>query len=148
MGLIDSIDIGRNAVDVHGKRLEIAAMNMANVDTPNYVRKIPVIYSTDDISFKGVMNDMKESVFGTGSIPFAQGGVTMSGVIEDPTPGERVYKPGHPDADAQGYIRGANVSPLVEIADATMARRAYEANAAIITIAKAMAHKAVDIGRS
>jgi len=147
MGLIDSIDIGKNAMDVHGKRMEIAATNMANVDTPNYVRKIPVIYSTDDISFNGVMNSMKESVFGVGSIPFSQGGVTMSGVVEDPTLGEKIYKPGHPDADAQGYIRTANVSPLVEMADATMARRAYEANAAIITIAKAMAQKAVEIGR-
>lgn len=145
---MDSMNTGINAVSVHGQRLEIAAKNMANIDTPNYVRKIPVINSTDDISFAGVMNSMKETVFGIGSIPFAQGGVRMTGIIEDPTLGERMYRPGHPDADENGYVRTSNVSPLVEMADATIARRAYEANAAIITIAKAMAQRAVEIGRN
>ncbi len=148
MGLLESFNIGAQAIDVHSKRMEIAAKNMANLDTPNYVRKIPVIYSTEDISFSGVMNATKQSVFGIGSIPFAEGGVAMTGMVEDPTLGEKIYRPGHPDADENGYIRASNVSPLVEMADATMARRAFEANAAIITIAKTMAQRAVEIGRN
>ncbi len=147
MSLMNSFDIGSKSLTVHGKRLDIHAKNIANIDTPNYVRKIPVLNSTDDISFAGLMNAMKEDAFGTGTIPFLQGGVSMSGIVEDPTMGDKIFKPGHPDADKNGYIRTSNVNPLVEMADASLAQRAYEANLAVLTITKTMALKAVEIGK-
>jgi flagellar basal-body rod protein FlgC len=75
------------------------------------------------------------------------GGVTFNGVTEDPTPGDLIYKPGHPDADVNGYIRSSNVNPLVDMADATLSSRAYEASLAVVSMTKAMAQKAVEIGR-
>ena len=147
MGIMETIDMGAKALQVHGKRIDVHAKNIANLDTPNYVRKIPVLHATDDISFHGLLNSMKEDVFGVGTIPFQQGGVRLTGVVEDPTLGERIYKPGHPDADANGYIRTSNVNPIVDIADANIAQRAYEANLAVITITKSMAQRAVEIGR-
>lgn len=147
MGLMESIDIGAKALRVHGKRIDIHAKNIANLDTPNYVRKIPVLNATDDISFHGLMNSMKEDVFGVGTLPYLQGGVTFSGVVEDPTLGEKIYKPGHPDADENGYIRASNVNAMVDIADALLAQRAYEANLALVNITKSMAQKAIEIGR-
>ena len=63
MGIMESIDIGANALRVHGKRIDIHAKNIANLDTPNYVRKIPVLNATDDFSFHGLLNNMKEDVF-------------------------------------------------------------------------------------
>ena len=118
-----------------------------DLDTPNYIRKIPVLHATDDISFHGLLNSMKEDVFGVGTIPFQQGGVRLTGVVEDPTLGERIYKPGHPDADANGYIRTSNVNPIVDMADANIAQRAYEANLAVISITKSMAQRALEIGK-
>ena len=56
-------------------------------------------------------------------------------------------QPGHPDADANGYIRASNVNAMVDMADAIMAQRAYEANLALVNISKSMAAKAVEIGR-
>ena len=50
-------------------------------------------------------------------------------------------------ADANGYIRASNVNPAVDMADAILAQRAYEANLALINITKSMAAKAVEIGR-
>ena len=147
MGILDAMDIGAGALKAQGLRLDTHAKNMANIDTPNYVRKIPVLNATDDISFHGLLNSMKEDVFGVGTIPFQQGGVRLTGVVEDPTPGERIYKPGHPDADANGYIRTSNVNPIVDIADANIAQRAYEANLAVINITKSMAQRAVEIGK-
>ncbi len=147
MGLMESIDIGAKALRVHGKRIDIHAKNIANLDTPNYVRKIPVLNATDDISFHGLMNSMKEDVFGVGTLPYLQGGVCFSGVVEDPTLGEKIYKPGHPDADENGYIRASNVNAMVDIADALLAQRAYEANLALVNITKSMAQKAIEIGR-
>lgn len=147
MSLIETMSIGQKSLEAHGNRIKIHAKNIANLDTPNYVRKIPVLNATDDISFHGLLNAMKEDVFAVGTIPFMQGGVRLTGVVEDPSLGERIYKPGHPDADANGYIRTSNVNPLVDIADANIAQRAYEANLAVISITKSMAQRAVEIGR-
>lgn len=147
MGIMDSIDIGANALRVHGRRIDVHAKNIANLDTPNYVRKIPVLNAVDDVSFHGLMNSMKEDVFGVGTLPYLEGGVSFSGVVEDPTLGEKIYKPGHPDADADGYIRASNVNAMVDIADALMAQRAYEANLALVNISKSMAQRALEIGK-
>ena len=147
MSIMDSIDIGANALKVHGKRIDIHAKNIANLDTPNYVRKIPVLNATDDISFHGLMNTMKEDVFGVGTLPYLEGGVSFSGVVEDPTLGEKIYKPGHPDADANGYIRASNVNAMGDIADALRAQRADEANLALVNITKARAQRAWEIGK-
>ncbi len=147
MSILESMNIGGRALRAHGYRLDVHTKNIANIDTPNYIRKIPILNATEDISFHGLMNEMKEDVFGVGTLPYLQGGVVYNGTVEDPTLGQKIYKPGHPDADANGYIRASNVNPSVEIADAILAQRAYEANLAVVNISKAMAQKAVEIGR-
>ena len=105
------------------------------------------VKAVDDVSFHGVMNSMKEDVFGVGTLPYLQGGVTFSGIVEDPTLGQKIYKPGHPDADENGYIRQSNVNAMVDIADALVAQRAYEANLAVVNISKSMAQRALEIGK-
>jgi len=147
MGIMESINIGANALKAHGLRMDIHAKNIANIDTPNYVRRIPILNATEDLSFGGVLNQMKNDVFGTGTLPYLQGGVVFNGVVEDPTLGERMYAPGHPDADANGYIRSSNVNAMVDMADAVMAQRAYEANLAVVNITRAMASRATEIGK-
>ena len=147
MSLVDSMNISAQGMQAHSKRLEIHAKNIANIDTPNYVRKIPVLMAQDDMSFSGLMNYMKDSVFQSGAVPFASGGVVFSGVVEDTTPGELIYKPNHPDADASGYIRASNVNPLVDMADANMSSRAYEASMAVMSITKSMAMRATEMGK-
>ena len=146
MGIFSAMNIGCDGLKVHSARLDLASKNIANLDTPNYVRKIPLVVATDRSSFLSVMNQMKESTFGAGTLPYTSGSVAMAGVVEDPTLGDRIYKPGHPDADENGYIRTSNVDPLVEITDAIMAQRAYEASLAILTMTKTMADRATTIG--
>lgn len=147
MGILDSMDIGASALSAQGLRLDTHAKNMANVDTPNYVRKIPVLNSKNESSFSGVMGDMQNGIFASGNTAYLKGGVNFTGLAEDPTLGEKIYKPGHPDADKNGYIRASNVNPMVEMADAMLAQRAYEANLALVNITKSMALKAVEIGK-
>ncbi len=144
MGLMNAFNIGREGLSVHGKRVEIAAKNIANIDTPNYTRKIPIISSNQDQSFATVLSSMGVgALLGSGSL----GGVNFNGIIEDPTPGAKIYKPGHPDADENGYIRTSNTNAMVDIADATVAQRAYEASLGVMSISKSMATSALDIGR-
>ncbi len=146
MGIFSAMNIGCDGLRVHGMRLDINSRNIANLDTPNYVRKIPLVVATDRSSFLSVMNQMKETTFGAGTLPYSTGSVAMAGIVEDPTLGDKLYKPGHPDADENGYIRTSNVDPLVEITDAIMAQRAYEASLAILSMSKAMADRAASIG--
>ncbi len=142
MGLMNAFQIGREGLSVHGKRVEIAAKNIANIDTPNYTRKIPIISSNQDQSFATVLSSM-----GMGALSGNMGGVNFDGIVEDPTPGAKIYKPGHPDADEFGYIRTSNTNAMVDIADATIAQRAYEASLGVMTISKAMSVSALEIGK-
>lgn len=144
MGLMNAFNIGREGLTVHGKRVEIAAKNIANIDTPNYTRKIPLISSNQDQSFATVLSSM-----GVGALAGSTnlGGVNFDGIVEDPTPGTKIYKPGHPDADENGYIRTSNTNPMIDIADAHIAQRAFEASLSVMSISKAMAVASLEIGK-
>ena len=142
MGLMNAFQIGCQGLAVHSKRVEIAAKNIANIDTPNYTRKIPIISSNEHQSFASVLSSMN-----TGALSTGLGGVNFDGIVEDPTPGAKIYKPGHPDADENGYIRTSNTNAMVDYADATMAQRAYEASLGVLQISKSMATSALEIGR-
>ena len=108
MGLMNAFEIGRQGLSVHGKRVEIAAKNIANIDTPNYTRKIPIISSNQDQSFATVLSSM-----GVGALQASGnlGGVNFDGIVEDPTPGTKIYKPGHPDADEMAADGSASHEP-------------------------------------
>ncbi len=147
MSILNSFKIGESGLNVHAKRLEVHAKNLANIDTPNYSRKIPTIAAREDISFNNLLTQMKSDAFSIGTIPDNGAGVSFTGVILDTRPGELQYAPGHPDADENGYIRRSNVNPMVDMADSVLTSRAYEANLAVVGITKAMAQRATEIGR-
>jgi flagellar basal-body rod protein FlgC len=72
-------------------------------------------------------------------------GVTVSAISEDPTEGPLVYQPGHPDANADGYVRYPNVNITNEMVDMMDARRLYEANATVFQATKSMLQKSIEI---
>ena len=72
-------------------------------------------------------------------------GVAMTGVAPDETPFRREYNPGHPGADADGYVQMPNVDPLTEALDMRQAQRAYEANLNVIETARAMQSRTLDL---
>lgn len=74
-------------------------------------------------------------------------GVAMSSVKKDPSDFELRYEPGHPAADAKGYVKYPNVNSLVESVDLREATRAYEANLNVIEAARAMDQRALDLLR-
>ena len=69
------------------------------------------------------------------------------GVVEDDSPLQSVYAPGHPDADENGYVMMPNVNILNEMVDMIAATRAFEANVTAINATKSMMLKALEIGR-
>ena len=68
-------------------------------------------------------------------------------IVQDPSEPRLAYEPGHPDADENGYVAYPNVDLVTEMTDLLSATRAYEANVTIINSAKAMAQRALEIGR-
>ena len=58
-----------------------------------------------------------------------------------------VHDPSHPDANEKGYVEYPNVNPVTEMTDMLSATRSYEANVTVLNAAKAMAQRALDIGR-
>lgn len=146
MTLISSFEIAAQGVDACGKRISAASSNVANAGTPYYIRQIPVLSEVSSINFQGVMSDMRTQMFRTG-LTFNTSGVMVEGNVGDPTPGKRIYSPGHPQADKDGYITMSNTSIVNDMADAVVASKLYEANISVISIVKQMAQKAMEIGR-
>jgi flagellar basal-body rod protein FlgC len=72
-------------------------------------------------------------------------GVRVASIASDASEGPLVYEPGHPDADANGYVRYPNVNVTDEMVQLLDARRIYEANATVFQSAKAMLKKAMEI---
>lgn len=73
--------------------------------------------------------------------------VEIAEIVEDQNPPRLQYDPGHPDANAQGYVAMPNVNVVEEMADMIGATRAYEANVTAVQAAKSMAMKTLEIGR-
>ena len=69
----------------------------------------------------------------------------MARVERDQTPFKTEYRPGHPSADAKGYVKLPNVDPLIEIMDMREAQRSYEADLTVMTSTKQMMSEAVGL---
>lgn len=146
MTLSSSLEISVEGLTAQSNRMKVHANNIANVNTPFYVRKIPVLAENYQMSFEDIIANMRKGIINAG-ISYGPGGAVMAGVVPDPTPGKRIYEPGHPQADKDGYVTLSNVNPMTDMADAMGTSRLYEANLAVVTIVKSMANKALEIGR-
>lgn len=88
----------------------------------------------------------------TSSIPLPGGatvapGVQIAGVVQDTSPPLRRYDPGHPDADAQGYVSYPDINPLTEMVDLMGATRSYGLNVSAVQAEKSMITSSLDILR-
>ena len=135
MDFEDTLKISSSGMAAQSLRLRTIAENLANADSTStsaagdpYRRKV--------ITFKNVLD--KASGVGT---------VQVGRVAQDASPFEMRYMPGHPAADANGYVKMPNVNTMVEIADMREAQRSYEANVDVIDIAKNMLSNAMNILR-
>jgi flagellar basal-body rod protein FlgC len=75
-------------------------------------------------------------------------GVEVAEVKEDYRPGPKVYKPGHPNADANGYIQMPNVNPVEVMVDMVSSSRSYQMNVEVMNTSKQLMLKLLDLGRA
>ena len=74
-------------------------------------------------------------------------GVGVSGISVDMRDPEKQYLPGHPDADADGYVNIPRVNPAEDMVDLVGANRSYQANVAAMSAVKDMIQKSIDLLR-
>jgi flagellar basal-body rod protein FlgC len=144
MGLFDAINAAASGLSAERLRMDVTAENLANAQTTRgadgrpYRRKDVVLAEADGSGFGSTLS----SAMGAGA-----GGVRVTGIVEDQTPNRLVYDPGHPDADARGYVSMPNVQPVAEMVDLISASRAYEANVTVMQTAKQMFSKTLELLR-
>lgn len=149
MGIFDALNVSATGLSAERTRMDVIANNLANSQTTRTENGTPfrrqeVVLQSNSQTFAGVLNKEVAARVQPGG---EGGGVRVVEVAEDPTPNRRVYDPGHPDADADGYISLPNVNPVTEMVDLIASSRSYEANANAMQTAKQMFTKTVDLLR-
>jgi flagellar basal-body rod protein FlgC len=141
MDELSALDISAAGLVAQRMRLNVVAENLANVETTRtpdggpYRRKVAVFGAEPSESFGQALGTAQAE------------SVRVLGVEESGEPIRMVHQPGHPDANAEGYVSLPNINPVLEMVDLLGATRAYEANITALQAAKSMATKALEIGR-
>jgi flagellar basal-body rod protein FlgC len=136
------VRIAASGLEMQRARIELVASNLANAQTTRtaeggpYVRRLPVVEAAA----------AQRAEFGD-ALDRALREVKLRGVVRDPSPPVLKHEPGHPDADANGYVAYPNVDPIHEMVDLVAASRSYEANANVVKVAGRMKEAALGISR-
>ncbi|HEX6956637.1 MAG TPA: flagellar basal body rod protein FlgC [Ferrovibrio sp.] len=136
MDLKDAMKISASGMRAQGERLKVISENLANADS---LAKAPGgdPYRRKVVSFKTELDRA------TGArLVEAQKPTT------DRSDFELKYDPGHPAANADGYVKMPNVHPVIEMADMREAQRSYEANLNVVDAAKQMINRTIDLLRN
>jgi flagellar basal-body rod protein FlgC len=145
MSTFSLLEISGAALSAERQRAEVVAANMANAGTTRtpeggpYKRKEVVFASSKMYPFQLALNQL------TAGPNHSMPAVRISRVVNDPNPPQMRYEPGHPDANAQGYVAYPNINPIQEMVDLMSATRAYQLNASAVTASKQMLQQALDI---
>ncbi|MGE5672568.1 MAG: flagellar basal body rod protein FlgC [Mycobacterium leprae] len=147
MNFFRSMEASASALTAERLRMDVIAGNLANMNTTRtangdpYRRKF-VTQAERPTTFQDLLAQKAGQ-----PAPTVGAGVQVTAIQEDQTPFQLKYDPGNPDADANGMVRLPNVDMLQEITDMMTSQRTYEANVTAFNVSKAMAMKALEIGR-
>jgi flagellar basal-body rod protein FlgC len=161
--MFSALAIASSGLSAQRVRMDVVAQNLANAETTKtpqggpYQRRVvsleavaPAAYSTANaLSMDPTAPITPPGAMSFGATPIEMtndvGGVRVASIGVDASEGPMIYNPGSPDADKNGYVRMPNVNMTDELMDLMNARRIYEANATVFSVARAMLHKAIDI---
>ena len=135
MDLAKTLAIAASGLRAQGERMRVIAENLANSDSTS--------------ALPGHDPYRRKTVLFANELDRATGLelVRVAGQTYDRAEFERRFDPGHPSADADGYVLLPNVNPMVEITDMRQALRSYEANLAVIEVSKTMLQRTIDLLR-
>ena len=123
--LMVSGNISASGMSAERLRMEVIANNVANAMATRSPSGGP--YRRQDVVFEAVLREA------TYDSPTAMlGGVHVAGIEDDQSELPRVFNPGHPDADSDGFVSMPNVFLPIEMVNLMTASRAYEANLRVL----------------
>ena len=131
--MFDILDMGASGLQVQRTRLDTIAENLLNANTTRNAKGEKVPFRRRFV------------VLAPGPANSGKPGVHVQEIGQDPSPPVRRYEPGHPDADADGYVSYPNIDMSIEYVNALEASRAYEANVTMMEVSKAMINASLRI---
>jgi flagellar basal-body rod protein FlgC len=141
--ILSTTDIAASGLAAERMRMEVAANNIANAHSTRSAGGGP--YRRQTAVFSTVLHDRAS----TRDVAEARhlGGVKIAGIETDQTPLPKIFDPGHPDADEDGFVMMPNVQVPHEMVDLLTASRAYEANLKSLQTHRRMAEQALSMLR-
>jgi len=145
MSLFSAISVSASGMEAQRTRAELITENLANADTTRTPQGGPYQRKDAVFSSAAIQGSFAETLADFTGRPAE--GVRVSQVVVDDGEPERRYLPGHPDADAQGYVAFPRINPAEEMVDLMSASRGYQANVAAISAVKDMIARSIDLFR-
>jgi flagellar basal-body rod protein FlgC len=136
--MLDIFNVSSSAASAQSQRLNVVASNLANADT---------VAGPDGQAYKARQVTFQTQLVGELANDPTAAGVRVSTISEDQTPGRRVHDPKHPAADAEGYVTYSNVNPVEEMVNMISASRSYQNNIEVMTTAKTLLLKTLQMGQ-
>jgi len=134
MSLFAAYDIGSSGLTAQAMRLNVTASNIANAESVSGPDGRP--YRARQVEFSALMK------------PGSPGaGVAVSNIVESDAPLRMEYRPGHPKANASGYVEMPNVNPVEELVNMISASRSYQMNIEAMNVSRQLILKTLDLGR-
>lgn len=146
MSLFSALTVSATGMAAQRTRAALLVENIANSETTRtpeggpYRRK-DAIFTTQEVG-SAFGTEMQAQMGGTQLT-----GVSVAGISVDTRDPETRYMPGHPDADANGYVAMPRVNPAEDMVDLVAANRSYQANVAAMSAVKDMIQKSIDLLR-
>lgn len=144
MSLFTALSVSASGLAAQRTRAELLAENLANAETTRtpeggpYRRK-DAVFAAEPVA--SAFADVFETQLG------GLTGVRVAGIVEDAREPEKRYLPGHPDADAEGYVAFPRINPAEDMVDLMGAVRGYQANVAAVSAIKDMIHRSIELLR-
>jgi flagellar basal-body rod protein FlgC len=145
MDFFTAMEVSASGLSAQRTRMNVASSNLANVSTTRGADGGP--YRRKDVVLTAVAPPEALAGSHAGGLSQSIRGVEVSAIVEDANPPQYEYDPGHPDADAEGYVAYPNINTVEEMVDMITASRAYEAGVTAMGTAVSMAERALGIGR-
>lgn len=145
MSLFSVLSVSASGMAAQRTRSELLVENIANSETTRTAeggpyRRKDAIFSSEPVgsSFASEL----QSQLGGGPM-----GVKVDGISVDNSEPELRYLPGHPDADASGYVKMPRMNPAEDMVDLMSASRSYQANVSAMSAVKDMIQHSIDLLR-
>ena len=145
MSLFSTLSVSASGMSAQRQRTELLVENLANSDTTRTPDGGP--YRRKDVVFAADPEASEFQSLFENQVNASGVGVRVAQVVTDTQPPEKRYMPGHPDADADGYVAFPRVDPAEEMVDLMSASRGYQANVAAISAVKDMIARSIDLFR-